>query len=283
MTDPADVTDPADATATTGTVDTIDTVTADVLATGDITITGRLTDASNLTLLGEASADGLSVPCIYKPVRGERPLWDFPDGTLAERERAAYLVSRSAGWHCVPLTVFRPGPYGPGMVQRWIEDANPDEAVDLVRIEEIPADWLAVLRAVDENGSPVALVHADRPALAALAGFDLVINNADRKGSHVLPLPDGRVLGVDHGLCFHSDDKLRTILWGWAGRPLPVTVIDGIGRLLADLDGALGDELDGLLTREEVDALRERLESLADDPTFPRPPNHRTPIPWPPL
>ncbi len=283
MTDPADVTDPADATATTGTADTIDTVTADVLATGDITITGRLTDASNLTLLGEASADGLSVPCIYKPVRGERPLWDFPDGTLAERERAAYLVSRSAGWHCVPLTVLRPGPYGPGMVQRWIEDANPDEAVDLVRIEEIPADWLAVLRAVDENGSPVALVHADRPALAALAGFDLVINNADRKGSHVLPLPDGRVLGVDHGLCFHSDDKLRTILWGWAGRPLPVTVIDGIGRLLADLDGALGDELDGLLTREEVDALRERLESLADDPTFPRPPNHRTPIPWPPL
>ncbi len=153
---PAD-TAPADDAAT------IDAVTAEVLATGEITITGRLTDASNVTLLAEASADGLTVPCIYKPVRGERPLWDFPDGTLADRERAAYLVSRAAGWDCVPLTVLRPGPFGPGMVQRWIEDANPDEAVDLVRIAEVPTGWLPVLRAVDEDGSPVALVHADRP------------------------------------------------------------------------------------------------------------------------
>ena len=258
-------------------------MTAEVLTSGEITITGRLTDASNVTLLAEASADGLTVPCIYKPVRGERPLWDFPDGTLADRERAAYLVSQVAGWDCVPLTVLRSGPFGPGMVQRWIEDANPDEAVDLVGIEHVPAGWLPVLRAVDEDGSPVALVHADRPALATLAGFDLVVNNADRKGSHVLPLPDGRVLGVDHGLCFHSDDKLRTILWGWAGRPLPATVVDGVARLLAGLDADLGEELAALLTRDEVDVLRERLESLATDPTFPRPPGHRTPIPWPPL
>ena len=261
----------------------IDAVTAEVLISGEITITGRLTDASNVTLLAEASVDGLTVPCIYKPVRGERPLWDFPDGTLADRERAAYLVSTAAGWDCVPLTVLRSGPFGPGMVQRWIEDANPDEAVDLVGIEHVPAGWLPVLRAVDEDGSPVALVHADRPALATLAGFDLVVNNADRKGSHVLPLPDGRVLGVDHGLCFHSDDKLRTILWGWAGRPLPATVVDGVARLLAGLDADLGEELAALLTRDEVDVLRERLESLATDPTFPRPPGHRTPIPWPPL
>ena len=261
----------------------IDAVTAEVLTSGEITITGRLTDASNVTLLAEASADGLTVPCIYKPVRGERPLWDFPDGTLADRERAAYLVSQVAGWDCVPLTVLRSGPFGPGMVQRWIEDANPDEAVDLVSIEQVPAGWLPVLRALDEDGSPVALVHADRPALATLAGFDLVVNNADRKGSHVLPLPDGRVLGVDHGLCFHADDKLRTILWGWAGRPLPAAVVDGVAKLLTDLDGDLGGELATLLTRDEVDVLRERLEALADDPTFPRPPGHRTPIPWPPL
>jgi uncharacterized repeat protein (TIGR03843 family) len=261
----------------------VDAVTAEVLIAGEITITGRLTDASNVTLLAEASADGMTVPCIYKPVRGERPLWDFPDGTLADRERAAYLVSEAAGWDCVPLTVLRSGPFGPGMVQRWIEDANPDEAVDLVSVKHVPAGWLPVLRAVDEDGSPVALVHADRPALATLAGFDLVVNNADRKGSHVLPLPDGRVLGVDHGLCFHSDDKLRTILWGWAGRPLPVTVVDGLTRLLAGLDAELGEELAALLTRDEVDVLRERLESLAADPTFPRPPGHRTPIPWPPL
>ncbi|HYN73046.1 MAG TPA: SCO1664 family protein [Nakamurella sp.] len=264
-------------------VTAIDAVTAEVLITGEITVTGRLIDASNVTLLAEASADGLTVPCIYKPVRGERPLWDFPDGTLADRERAAYLVSKAAGWDCVPLTVLRPGPFGPGMVQRWIEDANPAEAVDLVSNKKVPAGWLPVLRAVDEDGSPVALVHADRPALATLAGFDLVVNNADRKGSHVLPLPDGRVLGVDHGLCFHSDDKLRTILWGWAGRPLPATVVEGVAALLTDLDGDLGEELAALLTHTEVTMLRERLESLAGDPTFPRPPSYRTPIPWPPL
>ena len=125
---------------------------ADVITRGEITVTGRLTDASNLTLLGEATLDGLTIPCIYKPVRGERPLWDFPDGTLAERELAAFLVSRAAGWNCVPLTVIRDGPYGPGMVQRWIEDADPDQVVDLVPIDAIPAGWLPVLRAVDTDG-----------------------------------------------------------------------------------------------------------------------------------
>ena len=135
------------------------------------------------------------MPCIYKPVRGERPLWDFPDGTLAERELAAYLVSRAAGWDCVPLTVIRDGPYGPGMVQRWIEDADPEEVVDLVPVDGIPTGWLPVLRAIDTDGDDVAVVHADNPALATLAGFDLVVNNADRKGSHVLPTADGRILG----------------------------------------------------------------------------------------
>src|SRR5664279_226567 len=255
----------------------------EVLTIGEITITGRLTDASNLTLLGTASASGVDVPCIYKPVRGERPLWDFPDGTLADRELAAYLVSRSARWHCVPLTVVRAGPYGPGMVQRWIEDANPDEVVDLVPIDDVPAGWLPVLRAVDADGAEVAVVHADRPALAALAGFDLVVNNADRKGSHVLPLPDGRILGVDHGLCFHVQDKLRTILWGWAGQDLPPAVLDGVGRLIADLYGSLGQRLAELLTTAEIATLRDRLLTLAQAPTFPRPPTHRTPIPWPPL
>ncbi len=255
----------------------------DVLRHGEIEITGRLTDASNLTLLGEASRDGTSIECIYKPVRGERPLWDFPDGTLAERELAAYLVSVAAGWHCVPLTIIRDGPYGPGMVQRWVGDCDPDLMVDLVPIGKIPAGWLPVMRAVDVTGDDVAVVHADNPALAVLAGFDVVVNNADRKGSHVLPTPDGRVLGVDHGLCFHQDEKLRTILWGWAGRPLRPAVLDGLDRLERELDAALGEQLAELITTAELAALRRRIARLTATGTYPRPPGHRTPIPWPPL
>jgi uncharacterized repeat protein (TIGR03843 family) len=254
-----------------------------VITEGEISVTGRLTDASNLTLLGEATLDGLTVPCIYKPVRGERPLWDFPDGTLAERELAAYLVSAAAGWNCVPLTVIRDGPYGPGMVQRWIEDADPDQVVDLVPVKKIPPGWLPVLRAVDSDGKNVAVVHADNPALAKLAGFDVVVNNADRKGSHVLPTSDGRILGVDHGLCFHTDDKLRTILWGWAGQPLPDVVIEGIDRLRRALEERLGERLEELITVTELAAFRDRLELLAEAKVFPRVPAHRTPIPWPPL
>ena len=255
----------------------------EVITRGEITVTGRLSDASNLTLLGEATLDGVTVPCIYKPVRGERPLWDFPDGTLAERELAAYLVSRAAGWDCVPLTVIRDGPYGPGMVQRWISDADPEEVVDLVPVGDIPAGWLPVLRAIDTNGDDVAVVHADNPALATLAGFDAVVNNADRKGSHVLPAGDGRILGVDHGLCFHTEDKLRTILWGWAGRPLPDDVISGLARLNKALAGELGERLDELITTAEMAALRHRLDRLAAKRKFPKAPTHRTPIPWPPL
>jgi len=258
-------------------------VTAQILRNGEITVTGRLTDASNLTLLGQATMDGLAVDCIYKPVRGERPLWDFPDGTLAERELAAYLVSAAAGWDCVPLTIIRDGPFGPGMVQRWIEDCDPELMVDLVPIDKIPPGWLAVMRAVDVTGDDVAVVHADNPALAVLAGFDLVVNNADRKGSHVLPTPDGRILGVDHGLCFHQDEKLRTILWGWAGTRLPAAVLDGLGRLVCGLDGNLGDQLDGLITTTEMAALRHRIDRLTSTKKFPKPPGHRTPIPWPPL
>jgi uncharacterized repeat protein (TIGR03843 family) len=261
----------------------VDSAVADVIARGEIEVTGRLSDASNLTLLGEATLDGLTVPCIYKPVRGERPLWDFPDGTLADRERAAYLVSRAAGWDCVPLTVLRDGPYGPGMVQRWVEDADPEEVVDLVPVGRIPEGWLPVLRAHDMDGSEVAVVHADLPALSRLAGFDLVVNNADRKGSHVLPTNDGRILGVDHGLTFHTDDKLRTILWGWAGRPLPDVVVDGMTRLQVALDAELGEQLDTLITISEMRALHDRLDVLLRRKRFPRAPAHRTPIPWPPL
>jgi len=260
-----------------------ETAVTQVLRRGEITVTGRLTDASNITLLGTVTVDGTSVECVYKPVRGERPLWDFPDGTLAGREVASYLISRAAGWHCVPVTVLRDGPYGPGMVQQWITDADSDLTADLLPADELPDGWLPVLSAVDMEGNPVVVAHADTPALAVLAGFDLVVNNADRKASHILPTPDGRVRGVDHGVTLHEQDKLRTILWGWAGQALPESVTDGLERLVPAVAGTLGERLSGLIGEAEIAALAGRVRALLADPRFPEPPRHRTPIPWPPL
>ncbi|MTD13938.1 SCO1664 family protein [Nakamurella sp. YIM 132087] len=259
----------------------------EVLTLGDIEVDGRVSEASNLTLVGTVTLGDIALTCVYKPVRGERPLWDFPDGTLAQREYGAYLVAAAAGWDCVPPTVLRPGPFGAGMVQLWIDTpaaaGDGGELVDLVAIDDIPRGWKPVLNAIDTRGADVAVVHADEPALAVLAGFDLVVNNADRKGSHVLAPGDGRVLGVDHGLCFHQEDKLRTILWGWAGQPLPEPVVDGLRRLDRALQGELGEQLDELLTVRENSVLRKRIAALRHRPEFPEPPRNRTPIPWPPL
>ena len=273
----------SDATAarTAGRLD--DATVRRLLERGELTLTGRLTDASNITLLGSVSLDGIGVGCVYKPVRGERPLWDFPDGTLAGREVASYLVAEASGWHCVPVTVLREGPFGTGMVQQWITDADPDVTADLLPADQVPAGWLPVLSAEDQDGNPVVVAHADLPALAVLAGFDLVVNNADRKASHILPTPDGRVRGVDHGVTLHVEPKLRTILWGWAGRPLPEAVTAGLDRLDTAVTGELTDRLAPLITEREVAALAERVRALRADPRFPSPPRHRTPIPWPPL
>ena len=228
-----------------------------LLRDGELDMEGRLLDASNVTLVGAIRTETLAATAVYKPVAGERPLWDFPDGTLAGREISAFLVSEATGWRVVPPTVLREGPFGPGMVQLWIDG---DEAVDLAEF-----------------------VRRDDPALRRMAVFDAVVNNADRKGGHIIPMPDGHVYGVDHGICLHTDDKLRTILWGWAGKPLPQPVIDGIEQLRTELDGDLGDRLDELITTAEVAALRVRLAELSVAKVFPRAPGHRTPIPWPPL
>ena len=184
----------------------------------------------------------------------------------------------------MPLTILRDGPYGPGMVQRWIEDADPEEVVDLVPVEPIPAGWLPVLRAVDSDGSDVAVVHADTPALALLAGFDLVVNNADRKGSHVLPLPDGRVLGVDHGLMLPHRRQAPDHpvgLGGQAAAPRCSTASHGCG---ADVDGELGERLGELMTAHRDPArCGTGWTGCSATKKFPRAPAHRTPIPWPPL
>jgi uncharacterized repeat protein (TIGR03843 family) len=256
---------------------------AELLIHGELDIVGRLTDASNLTVLARVTLDGVSFDCVYKPVRGERPLWDFPNGTLAAREVGSAMIARAAGWDCVPPTYFREGPLGAGMVQRWIEGTDSETVVDLFPVRRLPPGWLPVFRAVDNEGTPVVLAHADDERLKLLATFDLAVNNADRKGSHVLPVPDGPLYGVDHGLTLHEETKLRTVLWGWAGTPLPEAGIAGLRRLTAALDGELGAALDDMLTVAEVSALRTRVSRLVATPVFRRPPEHRTPIPWPPL
>jgi uncharacterized repeat protein (TIGR03843 family) len=252
-----------------------------LLRHGRIDITGRLVDASNATLFGTISLDGVEAQCVYKPVRGERPLWDFPDGTLAGREVSAYLVSEVAGFHVVPHTVLRDGPFGPGMVQIWVDTDDERELVDVCAPSEVPHGWLGVLRARGERGEPAVLVHADVPELQAMAAFDVVTNNADRKGGHVLAGVDGNVYGVDHGLCMHSEDKLRTVLWGWVGKRLPDPVLEKVERLRAALDDGLSDALAEHLTRRELRRLVRRVDHLLAEPCYPEPSGFGPAIPWP--
>ena len=230
------------------------------LREGELTLDGRLVEATNASFVGVARllGDGFEVRCVYKPIAGERPLWDFPDGTLAHREVAAYLVSEAAGWDVVPPTAFREdGPLGPGMAQQWIEA---DAEMDLVEA-----------------------LRSGHPGLRRIALFDAVVNNTDRKGGHLLPLPDGRLLGVDHGVCFSVEPKLRTILWGWRGTPLEPPELAALARLRRALDGRLGDELRRHLDPAEGAATRLRVEALLAEGRFPQPSPDWPAVPWPPF
>ncbi len=248
--------------------------------TGELELVGRIRVASNATFLG--TIDGVEV--VYKPVAGERPLWDFPDGTLAQREVAAYAVSEAVGWDVVPPTWLGEGPFGPGMLQRWREPDDETGAVALIPASEEPGPgWCHVLDGIDENERAVSLVHENSPALRRMAVLDVVTNNADRKGGHVLAMAGGHRYGVDHGLTFHTEDKLRTILWGWAGEPLTPEETAGVTAVLTGLDGALGERLVGLISADELDALAERCELLLSAGTLPGPDDDRPTIPWPPL
>jgi uncharacterized repeat protein (TIGR03843 family) len=257
----------------------------DVLRRGTLEVQGRITEASNATMLCTVALDGVEGLCVYKPVRGERPLWDFPDGTLAGREVATYLVSKASGFGVVPPTVHRDGPFGPGMVQRWIELDDQRELIDIVAPRHVEPGWRTVLRARGDDGEPALLVHADDPALRAMAALDVVVNNADRKGGHVLAGADGHVYGVDHGICLHQETKLRTVLWGWVGEPLDDDVTAGLKRLRAALSPgntvALGDEIGDHVTRAEVKALRSRVDRLLHAGELPSPSGGWPPIPWP--
>lgn len=253
-------------------------MTADLLE-GELLLHGRVMPASNATFVGEIAG----VRVVYKPVAGERPLWDFPDGTLADRERAAYLVSEALGWNVVPETWLRDGPHGPGMVQRWQEPDEEQVAVTLVPEGEVPEGWLRVFDGLDGHDRPVSLIHEDTAALRRMAVFDIIVNNADRKGGHVLEMPDGHRYGVDHGVTFHTDPKLRTVLWGWLGEPLTTEEVTAARAVCAELGGSLGEALAAHLTDLEIAALARRCERLAERAVMPSPRGEWPAIPWPPF
>ncbi len=249
------------------------------LADDELVLHGRVMPASNATFVGEVAGRRV----VYKPVAGERPLWDFPDGTLARREVAAYLVSETLGWQIVPLTFLRDGPHGSGMVQLWQEPTDAVVAVDIVREGEVPDGWCHVFDGVDEHDRGVSLVHEDTHALRRMAVFDVLVNNADRKGGHVLTMADGHRYGVDHGVTFHTDPKLRTVLWGWMGQPLLPEEDTGVAGVRAALSGTLGAALGELLDEDELAALDRRCERLLDRGVLPTPHGLGPAIPWPPF
>ena len=229
----------------------------ELLRDGEMDVVGRLIDASNATFVCQIVLGELAGRCVYKPIRGERPLDDFPPRTLANRERAAYLLSEAMGWQIVPPTVLRDGPFGPGMAQLWVEV---DEAADVYEMVVAPDD-----------------------RLRRICVFDVIANNADRKGGHLLPVPGGHVHGVDHGVCFAHDPKLRTVLWGWRGAELSADELGGVERAADGLRSALGEELAGLLSPPEVEATARRAEGLLRSRRFPQPDPTRPSIPWPPF
>ena len=216
----------------------------ELLNTGAITVTGRLVDASNATLFASIESDKAQGQCIYKPIAGERPLWDFPDGQLAHREYAAFLISEFLSLHIVPPTVLRDGPFGLGMVQLWIDI---DEEIDLAQY-----------------------FSQDDPQLRTMALFDAIINNTDRKIGHLLPDKSGRLFGCDHGVTFHSEYKLRTVLWQWAGEPLLDSEIEILQKAIYEF-AQIEDALNDYLTKDELVALEIRIRELWESGTFPLP------------
>ncbi len=236
--------------------------TLETLREGDLEIVGRIVESSNNALLVTITRNcpdpepAMVSHAIYKPIRGERPLADFPDGTLARREVAAWHVSEATGWGVVPPTIMRDGPFGDGMVQAFVE--------------------------IDPEVDVVAMVVGDDARLRRMAVLDAVMNNTDRKGGHILPVAGGRhIYGVDHGVTFSTVPKLRTVLWGWRGTPLGDDELAGVRAILGALDGQLAADLSGLLTRTEIGATKSRADALLASARFPYPSPDWPAVPWP--
>jgi uncharacterized repeat protein (TIGR03843 family) len=231
-----------------------------VLQNGKITIKGEFVWGSNYTFLAEVSQNGDNILSVYKPSRGERPLWDFPPSSLARREAAAYLVSQALGWELVPPTVYRKeAPIGPGSLQLYI-DHDPE------------IHYFNLTKAHIQRLRPVVL-------------FDLLVNNADRKGSHLLYDKNHHLWLIDHGICFHVEDKLRTVIWDFAGEAIPENLVDGLRNFQQNFTPgtSIYKELQALLTHKEIKALVARAEHLISQHNFPLPDPDQRSIPWPPL
>ena len=224
------------------------------LEKAELSVTGRLVDASNATLYAKASYAGDEISCIYKPIAGERPLWDFQSGNLAQREFASFLLSHKLEINVVPPTILREGPFGLGMVQAWIDV---DHSVDLM-----------------------TYFQKDDQQLRQLALFDAILNNTDRKIGHLLPTKIGHLYACDHGVTFHEDDKLRTVLWQWAGEVLADHEIQILKSANTILDEG---EFHQLLTAREIEATKERIGRILHDGRFPTPSEDWPAVPWPPF
>jgi uncharacterized repeat protein (TIGR03843 family) len=230
----------------------------DLLQNGEMTVRGLLPGSSNYTFLADICNDHLEGLAVYKPRQGETPLWDFPHGTLYLRELAAFQVSQALGWGLVPPTVVRIGSYGKGVVQFFV---NADFNQHYFHFRDMPE--LAT-------------------TLKRVSAFDVVINNADRKGGHTLRDHDGRIWAIDHGICFHTQPKLRTVIWEFAGMPIPADVRADLDAMLDEIES--GDALACLcetLSKAEIRALVRRTEALLAAGCFPEPDAHRRSYPWP--
>ncbi|MCW2803214.1 MAG: hypothetical protein QOF52_1645 [Propionibacteriaceae bacterium] len=251
------------------------------LGDGELELTGRLMQASNATFLASLRTETSVIECVYKPMQGERPLWDFPTHTLALREVAAYEVSRIGGFDVVPVTALVEGPIGLGSLQVWV-DSEPEEneaLVDLVPAEKVPpTGWFTCVDGFDSTDRRVCVIHADNPELRMLAVFDALINNADRKGGHIIGSA-GRVFGVDHGISFHTEPKLRTLLWGWAGEELTERELAAVATARREAPAQLAE----LLAEEEIEALVRRADMLLRRKRLPMPRGGSHTIPWPPF
>ncbi len=227
------------------------------LVSGELELLGLLPNSSNYTFLARATAGDEQVLAVYKPRRGEIPLWDFPEGTLCQREVAAYVVARELGWPNVPPTVLREGPEGVGSTQLFVE--------------------------FDTSQHYFTLEGTNAAAFRRVALFDVLVNNADRKGGHCLLAPDGTIWVVDHGVCFNEDPKLRTVIWEYAGEAIQAGLLDDI-RAFRDRSSGEGlrTELGALLSPDELTALDRRIDAILTDGVFPEPGPGR-PYPWPPV
>ena len=244
----------------------------ELLRAGQMRVLGRLPDSSNNALLCSIETDSAPMRVVYKPQAGEQPLWDFPTGTLSRRERAAALLDELLGWCLVPPTQWREtGPAGPGVVQQWVEGTI-DIAVFPPR--SVPQDWIPVLDAQTDDG-PVVVAHRNDPQVARMIVFDAVANNADRKGGHLLRT-ETSLFGIDHGVTFHVEPKLRTVLWGMVGAEIPRSDLEDLRTALDNFE-----ELGQWLEPAEVNATRRRAQELLDTTVFPAPSGNWPAVPWP--